>query len=243
MTDPSKPAGQLVTDRNDISNILQIAKTHLWQFGFHLLDKGHDSPFTTELLRVDPDNSLLVFGPEVNALASKLPRTIRFRATSGGITIKFDAQIMADTDKPNAQLFATTCRVTFPSKLHYLQLRQAVRVNFTNLAEIPITLFSGDGHHITGRVEDISESGVKARFAGYLVEKFDKDQLIADCGLILPDHSELQGKVQVLGTLYDFQEDVSYVRCSFRQLVGNGPLRIRALINQALKKTENSASA
>lgn len=239
MNQNEKPASRLLTDKTAITTILQIAKTHLWQFAFYRPDQASGSPFTTELLRVDEDKGVIVFGPEVNSLVSKSPRTVRFRANSGGISVQFDTHILPEpSERPNAHLFASTCRVAFPGKMIYLQRRQTVRVNFTDMAQIPITLFTSDGKTISGEVEDISETGVKARFAGYLVEKLEADQLIADCGLILPDRSEIQGEVQVLGTLYDFQEDVSFVRCSFRRMSGNAPLRIRALIEQAIKRAD-----
>ena len=241
MNDKNPSYGRGVVDPAEIATILQIAKSHLWQFSFYLPDKSNRSPFSTEILRVDPKARTVVFGPEVNTLAGPKPRDIRFRASNGGIGIQFDSQIIQESSAPNAHFYASSCKIRMPERLVYAQQRQAVRVNFSNLAEIPITLFTGDGHHISGLVEDISESGVKARFSGYLVEKFDNNELIADCGLILPGRTEIQGKVQVLGTLYDFQEDVSFVRCAFTKLSGSGPLRIRALIEKAQKKTESSS--
>ncbi|MEX2132392.1 MAG: hypothetical protein WD772_13000, partial [Pseudohongiellaceae bacterium] len=68
-------------------------------------------------------------------------------------------------------------------------------------------------------------------------EKFAAGELVADCELLLPDGYRVQGKVQVLGTLYDFQEDMSYVRCAFKRLDDTGNLKVKHLIAQALENT------
>lgn len=239
----SENTARLLEDRKEIASVLQVAKVHLWQFAFWLADKQTHSPFTTELLRVDPAAGILVFGPEVNSIATKEAKTIRFQAQSGGLKVRFDSKIIPEQEKSNTQFYASYCKLSFPQKLLLDQMRKAVRVNFSNLASIPITLFTGEGHHINGTVEDISETGVKARFQGYLVEKFAAGELIADCGLILPDRSRVNGKVQVLGTLYDFQEDVSYVRCCFKRLDDNGDIKVRELINKAVEKAELAKTA
>ena len=239
----SNESARLLDDRKEIAAVLRAAKVHLWQFSFFLPGKPADSPFTTELLRVDPDAGVLVFGPEVNTLASKGPKVIRFHARSGGLKISFDSETIPETEKQNSQFYSSYCKMVFPGKLVLDQMRKAVRVNFSNLANIPVTLFANEGHDTTGTVEDISETGVKAKFPGYLVEKFAAGELIADCGLVLPDKSQVTGKVQVLGTLYDFQEDVSYVRCCFKGLDEKGEIRLKRLIAKALEKTELAKTA
>lgn len=239
MADKTDGSVRLFQSQEEVAAVLKVAKVHVWQFHFGLAGKPNASPYTTELLRVDPAGKRLVFGPEVNVLSGAKQDLLRFRAESGGMKISFDTRIVPESDKPNTQFYVNYCKVEFPTALHFEQMRKAVRVNFTNLADIPITLFSGDSEHFSGSVEDISETGVKARFSGYLVEKFTAGELVADCELRLPDRSRVQGKVQVLGTLYDFQEDVSYVRCCFKRLGENGALKVRQLIASALESTGN----
>jgi c-di-GMP-binding flagellar brake protein YcgR len=227
--DDSRRSGRVVDNKQEIASILGVARTHGWSFSFSISGKAGETPYRTEIARIDPALEFVAFGSEVNTLNARLSKGLRFRTQNAGISIQFESQIIVGPKNSGE------CLVKLPDQLLYSQKRQAIRVNFANLETIPVTLFTGNNEHINGTVEDISASGVKARFPGYLVEHFQASRMITDCGLRLPDDTELQGRVQVLGTLYDFEKDISYVRCCFLRLQDDGELKISELINNILK--------
>jgi hypothetical protein len=51
---------------------------------------------------------------------------------------------------------------------------------------------------------------------------------------MLPDGTTLNARVEVLGTIYDFEKDASLVRCRFIEMDRNVDLKIKELIDEAL---------
>lgn len=236
MLESQQGVSQIITNREEITELLQIASTFVWKFTFSVPDKPASAPFSTEIFHVSPEDGYLTVSSDINTLCPGDNAAIHFAVQNAGISLQFDTETLPYPGNPLAYRFASERRIAFPDKLIYKQHRAAIRVNFSDLDTIPITFFTEDGNHLNGTVEDLSATGVKARFSGYLVDQFEEEQLIIDCGLLLPNDTNLTCRVEVLGTSYEFKEDVSFFRCSFIELTSDDEVHIRGLIQDALKQ-------
>jgi hypothetical protein len=239
-TDNGKNEGieQLIEDPAGIAKILDTAREYGWKLKFCLVNELLVSPFATEILHFDREQGTITVGAEINTLWSQPDSVLRFNAHDGGLSIQFDAPLLPLTGNPMATKFATERTLAAPSKIIYRQKRKAMRVNFADQQNFSIILFTDQGDPVSGRVEDMSTSGVKARFPGYLIEQFEESKVIADCGLLLPEGTRVKARVEVLGTIYDFEQDATLIRCQFMELDSNADLQIKELIQQVLESSE-----
>ncbi len=233
-SEKSKGIEQLIVDPADIAKILSTAKEHVWKLKFCLVNELLVSPFATEILQFDQEQGILTVGAEVNTLWSQPESVLRFTAQDGGLSIQFDASLLPLSGNPMAIKYASERKLVAPSEIIYRQMRKAMRVNFADQDNISVMLFTDQGKPVKGSVEYMSISGVKARFPGYLIEQFEESRVIADCGFMLPDGTTLNARVEVLGTIYDFEKDASPVRCRFIEMDRNVDLKIKELIDEAL---------
>ena len=97
---------------------------------------------------------------------------------------------------------------------------------------VSLALFTDKDIHMTGVVNDISATGIKGQFPGYIVEQFEEKNLVADCVLELQSGYSVQCQVEVLGCSYEFTGDVSFVRGRFKELSDECKDQILELIQQ-----------
>lgn len=91
-------------------------------------------------------------------------------------------------------------RVAFPDVLHYLQRRHAFRLLIHRLQQVPVTLTGQDGTVLTGKLHDLSVSGVGIRLAPGVCSS---RRAPLDCVIEFPDESPLQCAVEVCNLRYD----------------------------------------
>ena len=227
---------RLMDNQQEIADILQVAISHNWNFSYSVADMVPGVSFNTELLGVDPDFESVTIGSEVKYIGLKDYEEIHFRSQSGGLSIKFDSHLLPSSGGRLTNKLLGECRIAYPKHVQYTQLRQAVRVNFARLQEIPVTVFLNDGSHVTGIVDDMSVTGLRAKFPGPKVKNIDTDQPITDCILLLPDKSSVGARVQILGALHDMQKETSFLRFRFLQFNDDAELKLEELINSSLER-------
>ncbi|HAJ76243.1 MAG TPA: hypothetical protein DCM64_07285 [Gammaproteobacteria bacterium] len=119
-------------------------------------------------------------------------------------------------------------------------MRKAIRINYSNQQNIPVTFFASLGVRFQGSLVDISTTGVKIRFDGNISDSLESSEIIADCQIRLPDESLLEAWARVLGHLYDSEQDISYLRCQYLDLNINSELLLKNLIDDALRQMDPS---
>lgn len=238
-----KGVKQTLTSKQEITELLEIAREYQWKLMFNLPEVAGELPGRAEIFHVNPEDGFLTVGSEINSLSTSENFGIRFEARDAGIYFQFLSETLPYPGNPLAYRFASERRIAFPVELTYQQQREALRINFSNMDTISIALFTEDGKRVAGSIVDMSTVGVRAGFPGYLVDQFEDSKLITDCGIILPDTSVLKCRVEVLGTLYDFEEDTTFARCRFLELDNDVEIKIREVTSQALKNNQENSSA
>lgn len=219
-----------ITDLDEIKVFLDQALKFDWKFDYLLMSGKKVTSHPAELTSVDEiPNAITVVG-DFESLESNDSKEIFFRANSGGLSLVFKSELIDCID------FFTKkeCKFFFPDNLRFAQLRSAVRINFTNLEDIPVSFFPKDEQAFTGKVVDLSETGAKIKFVGNILEHVDVEKVIADCQFLLPDDAKIESRTQVMGSVYDQELDISYIRCKFLKLNSNDELQLRQYIYKAL---------
>ena len=192
---------------------------------------------------MDADSRALTVSSEVKYSGIQPGEPIIFRAQSGGINIKFQSSIIQVGGNALSMRLFSNCRIEFPESITVNQLRSAVRVNFSNLANVPVTYLKDRGSLLQGTVQDLSTSGAKISFKGNLKYQFKEDQIIADCQMMIPTQAVVKARIKVLGFVYDEKQDVSYIRCQFLEMDQDSALHVKQLIEQSLRDISVGAVA
>lgn len=228
-----------IENPQEIAELLRVAIAHNWNFSYSVADMVPGVSFNTELLAVDPDLATVTIGSEVKYIGLKEYDPIKFRSQSGGLSLQFISKLLPSAGTRTTSKLLGECRIVFPESVLYSQLRQAVRVNFSKLHEIPVTLFLADGTHITGLVDDMSVTGLRARFNDRRVKNLESKCAITDCVLMLPDKSNVRARVEVLGTLQDLEKNTCFLRFRFLQFNDDAEMKVGELITASLERTKN----
>ena len=216
----------------EIAELLGLAKDFLWKFSYSKPQATADPSKVTEIFHLNPDEGYLTVSSEINSLCPDDNIEIQFVAENAGIVAKFESKTLPYPGNPLAYRFASERRVAFPDKLIYLQNREDPRITLENSQPVPLSLFTDKDIHMTGVVNDISATGLKGQFPGYIVEQFEEKDLVADCVLELESGESLQCQVEVLGCSYEFTGDISFVRGRFKELSNESKNQILELIQQ-----------
>ncbi|MEX2131927.1 MAG: PilZ domain-containing protein [Pseudohongiellaceae bacterium] len=227
---------RVIESQEEIAELLRVAIAHNWNFSYSVADMVPGVSFNTELLSVDPAFDSVTIGSEVKYIGLKDYEPINFRSQSGGISIKFVSSLLPSASPRVTSKLLGECRIVYPVQVQYTQLRQAVRVNFSKIHQIPVTLFLNDGSHITGVVDDMSVTGLRARFNDRKVKQLESSQPITDCVLLLPDKSTVSARVQVLGALQDVEKGTSFLRFRFMQFNDDAELKLEELISVSVER-------
>jgi c-di-GMP-binding flagellar brake protein YcgR len=227
-----------IEDAGEIVEILRVARMHGWKFSYAIDGMVPGVAFITEILAVNPEYGSVTIGSEVKYLGLKEYEGISFKVQNGGISVRFNSTLLPNSEESTGRHWYGQCRIAIPKQLEYGQQRQAVRVNFANLEVVPVTLFTGDGRQVSGIVDDISVSGLRAKFQGGIPEKFDTSGIVTDCRMKLPNASSVSVRVQVLGGMHDPRSDASLMRFRFLELHNDVELKLQDLINKALEQLE-----
>lgn len=231
MDTPSK-RNQELTNPAEIGEVLRVAHTHRWPLIYSVKGGQRTSSHTAELLKVEPQKGTLTLSSDVKYSGLEPNTTIDFRSQSGGISLEFESQLLGGDDSLSSRLFSE-CRIRYPERMRFNQLRHAVRIDCNNIDDILVSLFT-EQLKLQGKVQDISTTGVKIRFEGNLSYQFNDSRMVTDCRMRLPDGSLLGARLKVLGFFYDPAEDVSFIRCYFLEIHEDKEMKLKELINSAL---------
>lgn len=236
MRESPKGKEEIIDSPQEIAELLSLAKDFLWKFSYCKPKAKPDPSNSTEIFHVNLDEGYLTVSSEINAICPEDNNAIQFVAQDAGIRVNFDSKTLPYPGNPLAYRFASERRVAFPEKLIYQQNRENARISFENQQPVSLALFTDKDIHMTGVVSDISATGIKGRFPGYIIEQFEEQGLIADCVLELPNGKSVQCRVEVLGSSYEFTRDVSFVRGRFQKLTEQSKSQILELIEQISKQ-------
>lgn len=221
---------EVIESPQEIAEILNLAKDYLWKFSFHKPGEQADPDRSTEIFHVNPDEGYVTVSSELNNLCPDDNDPVQFFAENGGISVHYKSRTLPYPGNPLAYRFASERRVAFPDKLTYRQNRTDHRFSFEGAQPVPLALYTDDGIHLTGVVSDMSASGMKVKFPGYVIEPFEEKQVTADCVIELPNGQSLQCGIEVLGQSYEFTSDASYIRGKFQELTNENKSQIKELI-------------
>jgi len=224
-----------VTDPKEIEEILRVALSHRWSFSYSVTTGRRITSHTSELVSLQPDANTITVGSEVKYSGLQPGYPVTFRAQSGGISLQFDSRLIGGKGNALSNRLFSECRIEYPDRLRFNQLRKAVRVDANSLDDIHVTLFAND-MRLKGKVQDISATGTKVRFGGNLSYQFKQSRMVTDCQMRLPDGAIIEARLKVLGFYYDRDRDVSYIRSYFLEIREENELKLEELINSALTR-------
>lgn len=222
-----------IRDPAEIESILELAKSHRWNFSYMVSSERRQSSHTTELVNVNARAGSLTVGSEVKYSGLEADVPVTFRAQSGGISVQFESAMIGVRGNALSNRLFSECRILFPESMKFTQLRKAIRVEAKDLDDIQVTVFA-NGLRLQGSVADLSTTGTKIRFEGNLTYQFQKSRIITDCRMSLPDGSAVEARVKVLGFVFDREKNVSYLRCYFLEIREEKELLLSELIENAL---------
>ena len=222
-----------VTDQSEIAEIFRVAHSHRWNFSYSVTTGRRITSHTTELVSLQPEAGTITVGSEVKYSGLQPGYPVTFRAQSGGISLQFDSRLIGGKGNALSNRLFSECRIEYPDRLKFTQLRKAVRVDCGSIDDINVTLFANEVR-IMGKVQDLSSTGTKIRFDGNLSYQFKQSRMVTDCQMRLPDGEVIEARLKVLGFYYDRERDVSYIRSYFLEIRDENELKLEELINQAL---------
>jgi c-di-GMP-binding flagellar brake protein YcgR len=224
-----------IVERAQIHDILHTAHIHQWPLYYMSIVKNHLDSQSTKLLGIDANSRTFTVRPDsLNSLDLSRGNQILFRANSGGISVIFEATMNSpargegSTDAPKFVEFE------YPEVIRFKQLRKAIRINFTDIEDIPVTSFAEFGVYHQGSVVDMSESGAKISFKGNLEKLMTGSEIISDCQMLLPDHSSISNRIGVLDVRYDESQNRSFLRCKFLEFRRDSEVKLKNLIKEML---------
>ena len=228
-----------IVEISQIHDLLHTAYIHQWPFFYMSIVKNHLDSRSTKLLEVDLDSRVFTVRPDVlHTLDSSSNDQVLFRASSGGLSVVFEATLISPMpDQPMSEE-PKYVEFDYPKVIRFKQLRKAIRINFTDIDDIPVTSFAEFGVYHQGKVIDISESGAKISFKGNLEKIMTGSEIISDCQMLLPDLSSIRNRIKVLGVNYDENRNQSFLRCQFLEFKRDSDVKLKNLIADTLLRIE-----
>lgn len=228
-----------IVESEQIHDILHTAHIHQWPFYYMSIVKNHLDSQSTKLLGVNANSRVFTVRPDaLDSLDRSGGNQILFRANSGGISILFEATMISPARGDGLTETPKFVEFEYPEVIRYKQLRKAIRINFTNIEEIPVTSFAEFGVYHQGTVVDMSESGARISFKGNLEKLMTGSEIISDCQMLLPDHSSIRNRIMVLDVRYDESNNMSYLRCKFLEFSRDSEVKLKNLIEDMLLRIE-----
>lgn len=191
-------SNQDITSPSEIAEILRVAKSHRWALSYSVTTGRRVTSHSTELVELNPASKTLIVSSEVKYSGLEPGFPVTFRSQSGGISLQFDSRLIGGSGNALADRLFSECQIAWPERIKFNQLRKAVRIDCDNLEDISVTLFTNE-LRLQGKVQDISATGVKIRFAGNLSYQFKQSRIVTDCRMRMPDGSILEARLKVLG--------------------------------------------
>ncbi len=232
MDTPSK-RNQELDNPAEIGEVLRVAHSHRWPLIYSVYSGQRTSSHTAEILKVEPEKGTLTLSSDVKYSGLVPNITTDFRSQSGGISLEFESSLLGGDDSLSSRLFSE-CRIRYPERMRFNQLRHAVRIDCNSIDDILVSLFTEEVK-LQGKVQDISTTGVKIRFQGNLSYQFNDSRMVTDCRMRLPDGSLMGARLKVLGFFYDPAEDISFIRCYFLEIREDEELHLKELIESAIQ--------
>lgn len=224
-----------IVERAQIHDILHTALIHQWPLYFMSIVKNHLDSQNTKLLGVDANSRIFTVRPgALNSLDRSRGKQILFRANSGGISAIFEATMISSAPGEGMSDTPKFVEFEYPQVIRFKQLRKAIRINFTDIEDIPVTSFAEFGVYHQGSVVDMSESGAKISFKGNLEKLMTGSEIISDCQMLLPDHSSISNRIMVLDVRYHESQNRSILRCKFLEFRRDSEVKLKNLIKDML---------
>ena len=184
--------GEIFTNPAQIAQVLQRVQDarSLLFISF----PGENIPYQSAILEINPDKEYLLLDEITPARGHKKfleSGTLIANTKIKGVDIRFDVQLDQELMESGIAMY----KVHFPKRLVYMQKRQSYRINLGITSKISISLQTGDGTILQGKVLNISETGVGANIDARLRLKIG-DQ-IPLCELEIPDNETIQSKLEI----------------------------------------------
>lgn len=235
---PQQSRNQELEHPAEIGEVLRVANSHRWPLIYSVKNGQRTSSHTAELLKVEPQKGTLTLSSDVKYSGLEPNIETEFRSQSGGINLEFSSSLL-DSDGSLSNRLFSECRIRYPQKMRFNQLRHAVRIDCNSIDDILVSLFT-DQVKLQGKVQDISTTGAKIRFEGNLSYQFKDSRMVTDCRMRLPDGAIVAARLKVLGFFYDPDTDRSYIRSYFLEIREDKEVKLRELIESALLNLPNS---
>ncbi len=199
----------------EIVELLNMALLHKWNFSYLSIVKNHVSSKSISLKSIDPEKGTFSIDSEITNSNQGNHNSILFRAQCGGVSLVFNASPVASSTENNS---LPECEIRLPDEIRISQQRKAVRVNLEAGKAIPVILYSSEGIRVQGAIIDISKTGAKIKLNQEMADKLSDFEFIDALRIRLPSNEMIQCQAQIVGAVFDHDNDVTIMRCQFADM-------------------------
>ena len=229
-----------IFSRKEILELLNMAFLHKWQFSYLSIVKNHVSSKPIQLLSIDPKEGTFGIDAEIMNTVHGEHSSILFRAQSGGLSLVFNASPAETTGNPETNKSLFECQIRIPDEIRVSQLRKAVRLNLESGKTIPVILYSSQGIRVQGTVVDLSRTGAKIKITQEMTDKLNNFEIIDALRIRLPSNDMVQSQAQIMGVVYDHDNDVTVMRCQFTDMKARDAEMLDRMISTTMDRTETA---
>lgn len=229
--------GQTIKEPERVANILRIIQKKREPINFSF--RGLPETYSSTILKIADDHSYILIDelyPERGneLLQSKRPFTLY--STCNGVPTTFKTEFVKQgTDKEGVTFHA----MTMPEQVCYQQRRNAVRIFIPEHMKMPVSLFSKGSAMFQGTLNDLSYTGLSARFNSNLDEEIRTEGTHASVVIRINSTTNITCPIKIMNSSYSAVKQESRIGAKFIDLDRATEKTIFALLNSLQRKLHN----
>ncbi|MEQ8952721.1 MAG: hypothetical protein RL120_01210, partial [Gammaproteobacteria bacterium] len=163
-----------ITEQGEVVECLEIALKYHWRLTYLVMIDNHVESHEVELTAVNEVPGTFTVLGEFPITEFDQEKVLHFRAASGGMSFVFKSELQNCT----AFFTRSECQFDLPESIRFTQLRSAIRINFSNIHDIPVSFHASPERVFSGKVMDLSETGAKIRFEGNVSDHLGRSEIV-----------------------------------------------------------------
>lgn len=192
-----------LTDKTRIHVLLQQLVDKRALLTIKLKDKKQS--YTSAVIEVNRDDNFIILDelkPEEGDQLLKQDPSLHINGHLDGVNLRFDASVSEFGTDNNIPFY----KLPIPAEIEYHQRRQAVRIKLSAANPLPVTFTTNDGNAFDGDIEDVSISGLRARFKQDLTHTLEAGTKLK-CSFLLPPNNKEKINCELIVRIIKHEKD------------------------------------